>query len=496
MTDTAANTDAGTYTLVVKDTASSGMLTAAAPITFNVTPDTTDKYNLSESLSSNYVAAANPTTTVSVQVQDKYGNNVAQAGVPVVLTATTASTAKGGFNGGSLVATPASITVTTNTSGVATATFTTQAYNGIAWSITASSTDTSTHATGYASSTASTVNVVYQPVASLSLALSDQTTSSTSQVTADHQLDAVISELDQYGNTINTNNENDTVKVTLSNPNAINWPTLPLGTSFDSTAGTIQGTVTDVNAYLAQATLKAYQAGNVTFTVQDLSNSAAAGSAAITVIPGLFQGGFGLFDSNGKLISPTNEISATANVPVAVYLRPVDAEGNVVTANNAENVTLNGAGGQFSTVSGGAASNVISFPNGGNSLTLYYVNGTTSTYAPSFTSSVVAAANVALVSSTGGVLTYKVTDANGVAITGATVNFTVAMTGTDSDADTDVVGTLSATSGTTNASGEVTVTYTAPAAETTADATNDMTDTVTATVNGTSVSNSSYTSQH
>ncbi|MGZ4133574.1 MAG: S-layer homology domain-containing protein, partial [Tumebacillaceae bacterium] len=280
---------AGTYKVVVKDTSDTGALEATASTNVIVNAATAD--TLSLSAGTNYVGASAPTTSFTAKVTDKYGNKVAKAGVPVVFTATSADAAKASFNGKALKSSAEGVTVTVNTdaNGVATANFTTQGYNNVKWSVVAS-------ATSYTTSSAKNLTVVYQPTASMKIALTG-TNGSTTQLKAGDTLTADVQELDAYGASIDTNVENDTIKVTASNASAFNWTDVAPGNNatVDADAGTVTGTVTDVVDYLK--TVTAHRAGSVTLTVSNVSvPNAKTASSGIKVVAGTVDD-FKLFDA-------------------------------------------------------------------------------------------------------------------------------------------------------------------------------------------------------
>ncbi len=465
ITDTAASADVGTYTVVVKDGASSGAYTASDAFTFKVTAQSASLVSLSTV--NNYVAASNPTTTVKAQITDANGNAVATSGVAVTFTASAAASSKAAFNGGTAVAAP-SITVYTDATGLATATFTAQTY-ATTWTVVASA---AISGVTPAPTDTKTIAVVYQPVASLSVSAKATVSGSTTQVVAGAQLSVKVSQLDSYGNTIDNTvpgNENDNIKVTLSNANAIAWPLVgATGASIDSTAGTISGTVTQVNAYLALAGLNAHQAGAVTFTAQDTSVTAGSGTAGIAVIPGAFNG-FALFNSNGVL-STSNEVTVAANTPVALSLVPVDIASNPVAAPAGYTVPLTAGSGNFTTTSGGASVPSVTFNSGVYSMPVYYVNTTAGSYLPtvgtavivpgtytqiatSFTTAPTTTAVSAADASTAINVTVK--DQYGAVMSGVTVTFAL-------QTSPAAVGSLSALTAVTSGSGVATVNYVGP----------------------------------
>lgn len=378
---TATGAAAGTYKLVVKDNAATGALKAADELTFVLNADVATGLSLSEG--TDYVAASNPTTTFTVQTTDQFGNAVKKEGVEVTFTATnvnSGSTAKASFNGKTAKTTAEGVlvTATTDAEGKATVNFTSQGYNMESWNVEATATD-------FTTSDVENVTVVTMPVAQVKLALKGDvdpvtTVGSSTKITAGSNFSTIqISQHDAYGAEIDpATGENDRVKVTVSNVNAVEWTAATPGVSVDEEAGTITGRVTDVNTYLA--TLVADKAGTVSFTVTDLSiPNAKSATASIRVVAGALDG-FLLFGADGKEVT---DLTVEANKEVALTLKPVDAQGNPVVAEGNLNILLDDADtGSFRTASGGApaAGNVVSFKDGATSKTVYYVNATAGTY--------------------------------------------------------------------------------------------------------------------
>jgi hypothetical protein len=134
-------------------------------------------------------------------------------------------------------------------------------------------------------------------------------------------------------------------------------------------------TAADKGVHTFTATLKT--AGGETITGTDVANSATTGSGAITITPA----------AASKLVfgqQPTDTVAGVAISP-AVTVRELDAYGNLVTSDNATQITVaigaNPAAGTLSgtrivTVSGGVATfGTLSINNAGNGYTLTAKSG-------------------------------------------------------------------------------------------------------------------------
>lgn len=374
---------AGTYKLVVKDKASSGALKAADEVTFTLKADKAENFSLSQG--TDYIAASAPNTTFSVQVTDQFGNSVKKSGVEVTFAATSNnSTTKAAFNGKSMKTGVAGqevvATVATDAEGKATVEFASQGYNGTVWTIAVDS-----DAEGFDVSTGTkTVTVVTLPTASLKVDVKANADASVTRLYAGTHLYFNLVQKDAYGATIETDVENDKVKVTVSNPSAITWSedaADDAGVSIDEEAGTITGRVAAINAYFEHADIFADKAGTVNFTITDVSiANAKSTTASIRVWAGEFDA-FALFSADGKLV---DEVTVEANKEIALTLKPVDAQGNPLVAGEKFTVALGDGNeaGIFREVSGGApkANGQFTFANGATSKTVYYVNATAGTY--------------------------------------------------------------------------------------------------------------------
>lgn len=459
-TDGVVTPEAGSYKLIVKDQATSNAL-STTELPFNVLADENSATKkLSFKIANNIVPASNPTTTVSAQVTDQFGNKLAKQDVAVTFTATTGGTTKAAFNGGSKLTAP-NVTVNTDANGLATATFTADAYDNQIWTITPT-----VSVAGYQVATGKTVQVAYLVPASMGISLSATGTNSTYQVVAGSGIKIDLAQKDAYGNDVAVLNPN--VKVTVASASGVNFPGATAGVTVDTDAGTITGKLQDVQTYL-NAGFTARKAGTLTFTVENTSVAGvAAGSGVINVLPGA-QTGFGLFDANGKLVSNSNKLKVEADKEVAVYVKPVDGQGNVVAANNDYTLSLTAGTGNFRLASNGAAVSTVKFPNGYASIALYFVNSTAGSYVPTLVAQPGAVSQVSLVGAASP-LTFYTKDKLGTLVD-ADATPTVAVTGGTATA-TDFVVTKTAT-------GTYSVAFTAPTADAVA-----TTYTVTVSANG------------
>ncbi|RKP47273.1 hypothetical protein D7Z26_23505 [Cohnella endophytica] len=444
---------AGEYNVVVKDSA--GNLTAADAIKFSV--NVGDKAKLSLSVGQDTISASNPTTTVTVKLTDANGNKVKESGVAVSINAARAAgTGTSSINGGT-----APVTVYTDANGEATATYTAQPYNGNAWTLTASN-------ASLTASAGKTITVSYIVPTQMGVSITAFSTS-TSQAVAGEVVKVVVSAKDQYGSdaTVGTHN----VKVTITPDSALSGVNAPaLGSKWtDGGKLYLEGSITAVNAVLSAASVKADKAGLLSVTVENTSvPQATQGSSAINVVPGAFSG-FKVFDVNGKDLS-ADKLAVTANTPVQVFVKPVDANGNAVVTPYTYNVTLTPNGGGFRSTTDGANLTSVTVNAGTIQTAVYYVNPTADSYnisAPSFvpgytqTATTVTVSGAATVAHTGPTANYTVAvlDQYGTAIATPTVVWTVSTTGAAGSVTINNSGVLTLT-GTAAAGDVVTVTAT------------------------------------
>ncbi|MHB1611114.1 MAG: beta strand repeat-containing protein, partial [Sulfobacillus sp.] len=313
LADTNAAADAGTYTVTVSSPSGASQTLTAQ--TFTVTETAAAASKIVTTGAAAQVAEANPTTTVTAQVEDQYGNKVAQAGVPVSFSVTGNGSGTATVNGSSTSTTP--VVVDTNAQGVASATVTMQPYAGETYDVSAWVPSTS----GYTLSPNSLSGATPVPVtvestiaAAAKVTLTDST-GSTTTTTAGHTVSGTIQFTDQYGNPVAAQSGTITVTGGLTGLT---------GTGITATGTANQYAFTEGSATSLSFTATAGTEGTATVSATDTTVSPnSTGQASIYVNPGA-QTGYAFFNSQGQLINATNELTVAANTPTEVWLKPVD----------------------------------------------------------------------------------------------------------------------------------------------------------------------------
>lgn len=365
VTDTGAGPDAGTYTVQATDP--SGVLAPSTDVTFTETAGVAKVIQLA---APQFISAATPTATFTVQVTDAYGNHVALSGIPVTFASTSS-----GIN-------PATQTIGTNASGQAQATFSVPGYVGSTYAVTASA---SLAGQSYTTTPVS-FTVESTTAKTVAVQLEDNSTGtydgSSAMAQSGDQVKVIIKATDQYGNQVPTS---DKVLVSMSGTGSLtNWSTAVLGGGgIGNVVANANGTYT-VTLIGGQAVLAAAAGASGTVTVQATDQSvlpSASGGATIGVQPGQVAG-FGVFDSAGNLASSE---SVAANTPGMFTVKAVDVSGNpaIPVMNFLVLLQSSQAGGQFraGSASGanlGATQGVLVSPGSGG-VALYYVTGTAQT---------------------------------------------------------------------------------------------------------------------
>ena len=360
ITDTNAGADAGTYTVAIKDASGNTWST----FQFTETATTATVLNLSSG--SQYVSEAAPTTTVSAQVSDVFGNAVSTAGVPVTFTVA-GSPGTGTFSGGTYT-----VTVDTSANGVATATLNMQPYSGETYTVQAA-------ATGYTVKP-STIGITVEPTvasqATVTLAGPNGATIVTSSNTP--TVTGTVYLKDPYGNPVNAM---QTVTLAVTGGLTING--IGGGGSLASGTTLAAGAPYTVNVVGGQFTFTATptSVGDATVSVTDTSVTPnVSGSGSILINANTQVAGFAFFNSSGQEISGSNELSVAANTPQEVWLKPVDVNGNPITSNAPATVqfldgTTAGNAGSFRIGASDAASvSSYTVPAGTVAIPVWYVN--------------------------------------------------------------------------------------------------------------------------
>jgi hypothetical protein len=489
ITNVGTGADAGTYTVTVAPVSNAAYSFPTQTLTFTETAGAVSSVGFTPGAVN--VPFSNPSATYTLQLQDEFGNPVADAGQSLTVTATASSPEAGTatLNG---VSSP--LTVTTNAKGQATVTLKAQplGVDGESWTVSASGTVNGTSVAG----TSGPMTIVNQVPGSVSVGLQDtdynQSSSamtSTSDAVAGDPVTAAITVNNQYGSLMVSQPVNLTITVpaglsgSSSIPTAV-YTTAPGQASVDGWTSTSwnkgQSNTLTFNGYtnaqgqVVVTGLQAWTAGSATLsaTANDVT-SPVSGSAQIYVQTGRATQ-VGLF-YNGTAITSSNSLSVTANTPVALTVEPEDIAGNPTAATYGTTVMLDAAGGAFLPTETGAPITTVKLAPGQSSATVYYVNGTSGSYEPSATSFLMVYANPSVANGASATVTAAVYGENSLEPTqgssplpGQTVTAAVEQSGA-------VVGSLTPT--TTDSEGAATFTYTAPSLGT-------GTVTVTITVNG------------
>ncbi len=366
----------GSYT--VQALSPTNLLSASGTDSFQVTAGSVT--GVTASVGSAFVGAQNPSTTVTVQVIDAYGNPVDQGGIPVTLSSPASN------------AYPVTISQTsgyTNANGQFVATVSVLPYVGQSYTIDVSATVNGTAMSPSPEPTISVQNTVATQLTVTPLDYAQGSDSAGHDVnsnyvaTSSDMVSLTIKALDQYQNPVGTN---DKVTLTFSGSGSLTALTYARGGSVPET-GTNQWTV-QLSGGQATIDAEAWAAGQLSITAQDAS----IGSGPSTTVPMVIMAGnltgFDFFSTSGANVSTPvgsggSGISVQADTPVEVYLEPVDAQGNPTIASLASTAVLSDGnqGGSFRPDNPYNA-NVTTYtvPAGALSQPFWYVNTTANTY--------------------------------------------------------------------------------------------------------------------
>jgi hypothetical protein len=493
LADNGSGADAGTYTVTVAPISGATYSFPTQTLTFTETAASLDKAEFTSPSSDISVPVTSPTATYTLQLTDMYGNPVNESGVNVSVWATGSSTTNSTYGqatvNGSVADSPSSaVTVTTNAQGQATVDLAAEAFAGAVWTLNGSIPAQGDMLSPLSVTPSNTMTVSNQVPASVGVALQDVSTGadfdSTGYAVAGDTVDATVTLKDQYGIPLT-----GTQNVELMIPAGLSGPQAPAGSSMVGSAtwtpgasNTVTIPVTLNSSGVGTVALEAWSEGSASLTasIPGLTSSV-SGSATMFIQPGSSTN-VGLF-YNGQLISSSNELPVTANTPVELTVEPTDVAGNPVasTYDQVDMLMAESSTGSFRSTPDGASISTVSIPAGTSSVDVYYVNGTTGSYAPE---TMLDAMNLALVTSgpftvgnsASQTITANVYDPSGNFISGQTV--TASVTGG---------GTLSSTQEVSGSSvPSVSFTYTAPS-------TGSGTATVTLTVPGTGMSTATLT---
>ncbi len=361
VTNTGTAPDAGTYTVTLSDPA--GVLSAPQPVTFTELPGAVYGIALTGPA---YVAVTSPQAQITAQIVDRYGNAIADSGIPVTFSST-----------GSGIS-PASAVVDTSASGTAIETFTMPAYVGASYPITAT---TTLGGTQYTTSTF-TVAVENSVAHNIAVTMQDAATSGTyannaSAAQSGDLVTVTIKATDQNGIAVPTADKlliSMSGSGTLTNPSTLLAPGGGVGSVVDNGNGTWTVTLAGGTAVFAA---RAGTSGMLVLTATDQSVAPqVTGSQTFNILAGPVTG-FELVDASGQTASSE---SVTANIPLSLTLRPVDFAGNTAVPSQNYIVGLQGqASGSFRLTQAGANIESAQVYAGSPALPIYYVSGTSAT---------------------------------------------------------------------------------------------------------------------
>ena len=376
--DAAGNQGAGAYTVSIKDGETSQPLAAtsvavtelaASAGTFTLAPAT------------NVLDASHLSTTLAVQVTDAYGNPVADSSVPVTISAS-ADAGAVSLNGQAYSTSP-TLTVDTNSQGLAQVTFTAEDYTAT-WTVSATIAAGAIGAGSSAKTQTAYISVQNHPAASYAFALKDTSGVYSGNTTYAQAGDTVAvtpallqDGVDSNGNPVpGTVDGTDNVTVTVDHASGLSG--LPASSAAGVTVTTdsatdtvtLKGTLSAVSTALS-STLTAAKAGEVTVAIVD-SSTGAQGSASIDVVASTT---VSELDFSGL----SNNETLTANTAYPVTVTLADVGGNPIVATTSQTVTLSTSG--VSAVdSAGATITQVVIPAGQSSVSFTVVTPASGTF--------------------------------------------------------------------------------------------------------------------
>jgi hypothetical protein len=394
LADNGSGADAGTYTVTIAPTSGASYSFPTQTLTFTETAASLDTVAFSNPSTAITVPVTAPSAQYTLQLEDQFGNAVAQSGVNVQVYAAGNTTIPGQAYGqatvnGSATSSSSPVTVTTNAQGQATVTLDAEAFNGAVWTL-FSAIPAQTGISALTGKASAGMTVSDQVPASIGVGLQDATATSsdfnsTGYAVAGDAVNATVTMKDQYGIALTGS---QTVQLVI--PPGLSGAE-PAGATLVGESSWVQGASNTVTVPVnldasgqAPIGLEAWSEGSATVTasVPGLT-STVNGSATVFVQPGSSTA-VNLFN-NGKLVNSSNELSVTANSPVLLTVEPTDVAGNPVAATYSEVVSLNpnSTTGSFRLTPTGADVSTVDVSAGQASVSVYYVNSVTgTTYLP------------------------------------------------------------------------------------------------------------------
>jgi hypothetical protein len=401
---------AGNYTVTITPVAGAdGTTLPAITENFTVTAGAAKTVSVSPSAVTSLTATAN-STTISAQLVDAEGNNVATAGTIIDFAGVGVNKLPNGTSANSLAPSLNSYMVSTNASGIATVTAT----EGTAGAATAGQ-------AGYVTAQIHLSGVTAVPSGDLYIAGSAATKVTVSTASQNYTAgSSTYPSITAYAQTATGVITGDLIDVTMTNPDGTAVTGSITNGGVVAFAAKTSSTITGQNPLNIAAPIAA---GTYTFTFSDTSapNSPTA-TSTITVIAANASK-VAIFNSGSRISSYT----ATAGTPVELNVAVTDDSGNIVTSPNPVTVQLTSdhSTGKFSLTQGGIPTTTVTIPANTTGTKVYFVDSQDE--ADALTAASVAAAATATLStfttvSTSSPFTYTgyvtVKDQYGNAVTG------------------------------------------------------------------------------
>ena len=337
----------GSYTITATDQSHPTTVSPATSTQFTVSPAPPSKLVFTSTVTGNHPVATASVGPFVVQVQDQFGNAVANTGTPVSLLLQSSSSGTTFFTPTSGGSAGTTVTIPTNSSS------STQFY----YSDTASGTPTIS-----ASASVNTFNVSgttngFTMTAGSATKLGITTQPPTS-VAVHTNFSVGVSIEDQFGNTVTSST--DTVALTLSSG------TMTGTTSKPAVAGVVTFTALQINTTGSGLVITATDSTHPTTVASAQSNPFSVTAGAPNKL---------VFTST---VTGNHPVGTTANVgPFAVQVQ--DSYGNPVIAGAGVNLTLTSTstGSTFFTpTSGGSTGVTVTIPSGSSSSSNFYYSDT------------------------------------------------------------------------------------------------------------------------
>jgi hypothetical protein len=362
----------GTYAVSIS---ANGLTGTSVNVT--VTPGTSAAMKISPTIATS-VLASSPTQTVSVQLQDAEGNNVPQAGTTISFYYSAGVGTGFALNGGTQYSgSGTQLAVSSNSSGIATATLTLPSGVGDYATVYATSSGLSTVSTGTITEVGAAIsNVAIKAGQTTAYAAGSAAgTSGTPMFT--------IKATDTYGDLANGDVLDITVPKGLFGGSDIHT-NITDGTN----SATLVANTSNLEYHFVTtgAQVKIYGAtagavGTYTITVKDISAPIQPSGTATASVSASPVAGFNFFDASNTNLSTssTGDTFATATT-TTLTLMPVDAAGNPVTADATYTVTLpqlsSTTGLEYRATTAGADVTTITIAPGQTSSSVLLINGT------------------------------------------------------------------------------------------------------------------------